>query len=131
MLDTNVVSDLMKQAIGRTAQRIALSDEDELCTSIIVVAELRFGLARRNMPHLFGRLEAVLAGLSVLPWDAPADMSYASMRAALEYGGLLIGANDMLIAAHALAQDCTLVTDNEREFRRVAGLRVENWLRAD
>lgn len=53
------------------------------------------------------------------------------MRAALEYGGLLIGANDMLIAAHALALDCTLVTDNEREFRRVPGLRVENWLRAD
>jgi len=75
------------------------------------------------------QLERVLSGLAVKAWDGPADRLYGEVRAELQRSGRLIGANDLLIAAHALALDCILVTDNEREFSRVPGLRVENWLR--
>lgn len=71
----------------------------------------------------------MLFGLSVRSWDAPADHVYGRIRADLQRRGQPIGSNDLLIAAHALALDCILVTDNEREFSRVPGLRVENWLR--
>jgi tRNA(fMet)-specific endonuclease VapC len=74
-------------------------------------------------------LEAILADIPVLPFDAPTDRAYARTRQALERSGASVSANDLLIAAHALALDCILVTDNEREFSRVPGLRVENWLR--
>ena len=67
--------------------------------------------------------------MSIEPFDAPADAAYAQVRAQLEAAGSPIGGNDMLIAAHALTIDCAVVTDNEREFARSGGLRVDNWLR--
>ena len=129
LLDTNILSDLIRNPHGVIAQRIADVGEKQVCTSIIVAAELRFGAAKRGSRRLSRQLETVLGGMEALPLDAPADGTYATIRARLERAGRTIGANDLLIAAHALALDLTLVTDNQREFSRVPGLRIENWLR--
>jgi tRNA(fMet)-specific endonuclease VapC len=98
-------------------------------TSIVVVAELKFGAVRKASKRLMHDIEAVLGSIEVLPFDTPADQTYARLRTELERAGTPISGNDMFIAAHALALDCVLVTDNEREFSRVAGLRIENWIR--
>jgi predicted nucleic acid-binding protein len=88
----------------------------EPVTSIIVAAELRYGAAKKGSLRLTRQLEAVLGAVDVLALEAPTDAAYGELRARLEEAGKLIGANDLLIAAHALALDHTLVTDNEREF---------------
>lgn len=93
-------------------------------------AELRFGAAKKGSTRLVAQLESVLSALEVLPFEAPADSIYADIRTRLEQAGQPIGGNDLLIAAHAIALGCTVVTDNQREFERVSDLRVENWLRA-
>lgn len=131
MLDTNAVSDLMYDPIGPVGQRMAVVGTGDIAVSLIVVAELRFGVAKSGSARLAAQLDRVLSGLAVKPWDAPADQVYGHIRADLQRRGQPIGGNDLLIAAHALALDCILVTDNEREFSRVPGLRVENWLRRD
>ena len=128
LLDTDIVSDLVRHPQGRAAARLAEVGEDAVATSIIVAAELRFGAAKKQSARLSQQLEAVLGALDVLALDRPADTTYAAARAALESAGTPIGGNDLLIAAHALALDMTIVTGNAREFGRVAGLRVENWL---
>jgi tRNA(fMet)-specific endonuclease VapC len=128
LLDTNVLSDLVRHPQGRVAQRIVDVGEAAVCTSIIVAAELRFGAIKRSAPRLTTQVETILAAMEVLPFDVPADGAYAQLRLSLEHSGQPIGPNDMLIAAHALASECVLVTANEGEFSRVADLRVENWL---
>lgn len=128
LLDANSVSELIKGAKGELARKVQRVGSRSICTSIIAAAELRFGYHRKGSSRLRRAVEDVIDRLTVRPFESPADFHYAELRAALERGGNLIGANDMLIAAHALALDCTLVTANEREFRRVPGLRVENWL---
>jgi tRNA(fMet)-specific endonuclease VapC len=129
LLDTNIVSDLVRNPAGRIAERIRRVGEGRICTSIIVVAELRFGAVKKASPKLTKQLEIVLNALDVLPFESPADKSYGAIRALLERAGKPIGGNDLLIAAQAAALGCTIVTDNEAEFSRVAGIRVENWLR--
>ncbi len=130
LLDTNILSDLVRNPQGRVADRIAALGDEAICTSIIVAAELRFGAAKRASERLTRQVERILAVMDIQPFDAPADSAYARLRAQLEAAGSPIGGNDMLIAAQALATDCAVVTDNEREFERIGGLRVENWLRA-
>lgn len=129
LLDTNVVCDLVRHPQGRIAERIREVGEDQVCTSIVVAAALRYGAAKKGSPRLTGQLQTVLAGLSILALDAPADEAYGSLRARLEKAGTPIGANDLLIAAQALALGYAIVTDNEREFGRINGLHCENWLR--
>ncbi|EKM99407.1 MULTISPECIES: type II toxin-antitoxin system VapC family toxin [unclassified Acidocella] len=129
LLDTNILSDLIRHPQGRVAEQIRRVGETEVCTSIIVAAELRFGAAKRGSARLATQLEAVLSALDIVPFEQPADESYGTIRAQLEQAGTPIGGNDLLIAAHAKALGCTVVTDNEREFRRVEGLACENWLR--
>lgn len=129
LLDTNIISDIVRHPAGRVANRVREIGPDQVCTSIVVAAELRFGEIKRGSRRLLVRVDEALAAVDVLPLEAPVDLLYGALRVDLERRGVPIGANDMLIAAHALALDCTLVTDNEREFSRVAGLRVENWLR--
>jgi tRNA(fMet)-specific endonuclease VapC len=129
LLDTNIVSDLIRAPQGRAASRIREVTEALVRTSIIVAAELRFGARKLGSPRLTERLEAVLGVLEIVPFAAPADAVYGQIRARLEQAGTPIGGNDLLIAAHAFALGDTVVTDNEREFGRVEGLRVENWLR--
>ena len=128
LLDTNILSDLVRHPQGVVAERIAAVGEAAVCTSIVVAAELRFGAAKRNATRLTDQVEAILAAMEVLPLDAPADRVYAELRWALEQSGQPIGPNDMLIAAQALAAEHILVTANVDEFSRVAGLQVENWL---
>jgi tRNA(fMet)-specific endonuclease VapC len=130
LLDTNIVSDLIRNPGGVINQRIRKVGEEQVCTSIVVAAELRYGATKRNSPRLTAQLEAVLGAIDVLPFAAPADAVYGSLRVRLEQVGRPIGGNDLLIAAHALALHHTLVTDNEREFARVPKLRCENWLRS-
>jgi tRNA(fMet)-specific endonuclease VapC len=129
LLDTNIVSDLARNPQGRVTRRMREVGEAQVCTSIIVAAELRYGSARRRLTRLTAQLEAVLDALDVLPFEAPADASYGTLRASLEQAGRPIGGNDLLIAAQALALRHTLVTANEREFARIDDLPCENWLR--
>jgi len=129
LLDTNILSDLVRNPHGAVAAKIAQVGEANVCTSVVVAAELRYGAAKKNSPRLTAQLEAVLGALEVLPLEAPADETYGDIRAILERQGLLIGPNDLLIAAQCRVLEYSLVTDNEREFRRVAGLEVENWVR--
>jgi tRNA(fMet)-specific endonuclease VapC len=84
---------------------------------------------KKKLPALSARIEEVLVVIDLLPLTSEADRHYGLLRTELETKGTPIGANDMFIAAHALATDCILVTDNVREFRRVRGLKVQNWLR--
>ena len=128
MLDTNIISDLVRNPQGKAAKRIAKAGEDSVCTSIIVAAELRYGCAKSGSARLLKAVEDVLAEIEVLPFDVPADVQYGAIRAELEGAGRLIGSNDLLIAAHAAATDATIVTANANEFRRLRGLKVENWL---
>lgn len=128
LLDTNILSDLMRNPAGKVAMRLSAVGEHAVMTSIIVASELRFGALRRGSQALIDRVDQVLSRLTVAPLAAPADQAYAELREALERSGLPIGANDMLIAAHALALDCIVVTANDREFRRISGLTVENWM---
>jgi tRNA(fMet)-specific endonuclease VapC len=128
MLDTNVISDLMKNPSGKAAKRIARVGEDNICTSIIVAAELRYGCAKKGSDRLLKSVEDLLAEIDVLPFEIPADAEYGNIRSELEIAGKPIGANDLLIAAHAMAVNATVVTANIDEFRRVRGLKVENWL---
>jgi len=128
LLDTNILSELVRHPQGTIAQGIARVGEDAVCTSIIVAGELRFGAAKRNAPRLTAQVEAILSAIEVHPFDTPADHEYARLRLHLEQAGAPIGPNDMLIAAHALAIESILVTANKGEFSRVPGLTVENWL---
>jgi tRNA(fMet)-specific endonuclease VapC len=129
LLDTNTVSDLVRNPQGRITQRLQKVGEAQVCTSIIVAAELRYGSTKKASPRLAGQLAAVLQALEILPFEAPADITYGLIRARLEQQGKPIGANDLLIAAQAVSLHLVLVTDNEREFARVYGLNYENWLR--
>jgi tRNA(fMet)-specific endonuclease VapC len=129
LLDTNAVSDLVRQPQGKVARHIRKVGEAQICTSIIVAAELRYGAARKRSPRLSAQLEAVLGALEVLPFETPADAAYGLLRTRLEQAGTPIGANDMLIAAQTIALGYTIITDNEKEFARVEGLPRENWLR--
>jgi tRNA(fMet)-specific endonuclease VapC len=129
LLDTNIVSDLVRNPQGVAAGKIARVGEDAVATSIIVAAELRYGAAKKASARLTRQLEAVLGAIETLPFEALADARYGDLRVALEKAGTPIGANDLLIASQALALDMVLVTDNVREFKRVRGLRMENWLR--
>jgi tRNA(fMet)-specific endonuclease VapC len=129
LLDTNIVSDLVRHPRGTISDRVSEVGEADVCTSIVVAAELRYGAIKKNSSRLTAQLEAVLGAIEVLALEAPVDAVYGVIRASLERTGQPIGANDLLIAAHALALGLTVVTDNEREFSRINGLRVENWLR--
>ncbi|MCW5694636.1 MAG: type II toxin-antitoxin system VapC family toxin [Pseudolabrys sp.] len=128
LLDTNIISDLIRNPRGKAAKRIAKAGDDAICTSIIVAAELRYGAAKSGSPRIAKAVEALLDEIGVLPFDAPADADYGALRVALEEAGTPIGSNDLLIAAHARAVDAVVVTANLAEFKRVRGLKVENWL---
>lgn len=129
LLDTNIVSAMVRDPHGRVAQRIRAVGENNVCTSVVVAAELRYGVTKKASARLTAQLEAVLTALEVLALETPVDAVYGEVRTQLERTGQPIGGNDLLIAAHALPLECTVVTDNEREFSRVEGLSVENWLR--
>jgi tRNA(fMet)-specific endonuclease VapC len=129
LLDTNILSDLVRNPQGRITDQIRAVGEAQIGTSIIVAAELRYGATKKGSPRLTAQLEAVLSRMEILPFEAPADTAYGTIRARLERAGTPIGGNDLLIAAQTIALGHTLVTDNEGEFARIDGLAWENWVR--
>ena len=129
LLDTNVLSQLIRDPRGPIAQRLATAGDAQVFTSVVVASELRFGARKKGSPLLTDRVERLLASIEVAPLEVGVDRIYGDLRHTLESSGQMIGANDLFIAAHALEQDATLVTDNVAEFKRVAGLHLENWVR--
>src|SRR5436305_3862931 len=125
LLDTNSLSDLLRNPGGRAARRLAVVGEATVCTSIVVACELRYGAAKKGSLALSERVEILLGSLEVLPLDKESDRHYAEIRSHLERIGETIGPNDLLIAAHTLALDLTLATENVEEFARVPSLSIE------
>lgn len=128
MLDTSILSDLIRNPHGAAVRRIAEVGESNVCTSIIVAAELRYGCAKSGSVRLTKAVADLLEEIDVLPFEPPADEVYGAIRSSLEAAGTPIGSNDLLIAAHAKSLGATIVTANTQEFGRVQGLAVENWL---
>ena len=128
LLDTNILSDLVRHPQGVVADRIAEEGERAVCTSIVVAAELRYGAAKSGSKRFAERVDLLLSALEILPLEPPVDREYATLRGHSARRGIPIGPNDLLIAAHALALDLGVVTANTGEFSRVPGLKVENWL---
>lgn len=128
LLDTSVISELLRNPRGTAAQALKRAGEATVCTSMIVAAELRYGSTKSRSEELKRRVESALAAIEVLAFDSPADHHYADIRDHLTRRGTPIGPNDLLIASHARSLGLTLVTANEREFSRVPGLAVANWL---
>jgi tRNA(fMet)-specific endonuclease VapC len=129
LLDTNILSHLVRQPQGSVAEKIAEVGETNVLTSVIVACELRYGAAKRGSRRLTRQVEAVLGALTIRALESDVERAYAAIRVALEKKGTPIGAHDMLIAAHARAIGAVCVTDNVAEFKRVPALKVENWLR--
>ena len=128
LLDTNAVSNLADAPAGPIARQIAKVGAENVATSIIVNAEIEFGLELKQSKRLRAQMEEVFSVLPILSFEQPADQRYGALRAELKRQGRPIGPNDLLIAAHALALDATLITTNVGEFSRVPGLKIENWL---
>ena len=129
LLDTNICIHLIKRKPERVLDRLRLIDINTVAVSSITVAELQYGVAKSAHQEQNGlALAAVLAPLGVEPFDDAAAAGYGTVRAALERAGTPIGSLDMLNASHALALGRTIVTNNAREFQRVAGLKLENWV---
>ena len=129
LLDTNILSNLIREPHGIIARRIAQVGELDVCTSIIVAAELRYGVAKKQSKRLSASLDAILEALEVLPLETPFDEMYGAIRAKLERKGEFVGPSDLIVAAQALSLGLILVTDNVREFSRVEDLTIQNWLR--
>ena len=128
LLDTNILLALARQPQGRVYTALRARLPQTACTSIVVAAEIHFGLQRGVSARLRQQMLSLLAAFDVLPLDAPVQLHYGEIRAHLEKTGQPIGANDLLIAAHARALGLVMVTNNLREFTRVPGLVVEDWL---
>ncbi|UCI09795.1 type II toxin-antitoxin system VapC family toxin [Mesorhizobium sp. B1-1-8] len=128
MLDTNIISDIIRNPAGKAAGAVAREGDSAVCTSIVVASELRYGCARKGSAKLLAKVEELLAEVPVLPLDVPSDAKYGALRADLEASGQIIGHNDLFIAAHACTLGVTLVTANIGEFSRIKDLKVENWL---
>lgn len=126
-LDTNICSYVLRRHPASMLERFASLDRGQVWLSAIVAAELRFGAAKLASIRFSAAVEAWLAGFDVRPWPAEATRHYANVRTALERAGQPIGNMDLLIAAHAMAEDSVVVTNNALEFLRVPGLAVEEW----
>lgn len=126
-LDTNICSYILRRQPPEMIERFTLLDRKQLWLSAIVAAELRFGALKRKSTKLQTAVEAWLAGFDVQPWSLDATHHYAQIRTSLEALGKPIGNMDLMIAAHAMAEDSVVVTNNAREFHRVPGLALEEW----
>jgi len=126
-LDTNICSYVLRRHPTAMLERFTGLNRQQVWLSSIVAAELRFGAVKLGVPRFTTAVEAWLAGFDVQAWPVRATEHYAQIRARLERAGTIIGAMDLLIAAHALANDSVLVTNNAKEFSRVPGLAVEEW----
>lgn len=126
-LDTNICSYILRRRPENMVARFSTLDPKEVWLSAIVAAELRFGVRKVGSPAFYAPVENWLAGFEVRPWPLDATHEYALIRSELEGSGQLIGTMDLMIAAHAKAEESVVVTNNAREFHRVPGLAVEEW----
>lgn len=127
LLDTDTCVYALKQH-AEVLRQILSHRRTELAISVVTEAELRFGAAKSNAAaKTLRKVEAFLLPFTILDFTSDEAEAYAGLRAKLERAGTPIGALDLVIAAHAVAQKLVLVTNNEREFARVAGLKLENW----
>ena len=130
LLDTDVFSAIARQSSKPAARRLAELESGSVALSVVTAAEIAFGLDKQPVGAVLAtRIARLQQVLSVLPLGPQAAPHYGRTRAELERRGKPIGPNDLWLAAHALAEDLTLVTGNTREFSRVPGLKHENWLR--
>lgn len=126
-LDTNICSYILRKHPARMLERFAALSPADLWLSSIVAAELRFGAAKLGAERFAATIEQWLSGFEIRPWPVDATHTYATARTTLEKRGEPIGGMDLLIAAHALAEDTVLITNNAAEFQRVPKLAVEVW----
>lgn len=126
MLDTDSVSYVIR-GVGKVALEMVRHLPSELCISSITAAELRYGADRKGSKRLHRLIDSFTAGITVEPFDARCAVHYGLLASELARRGSAMGDTDTLIAAHAVALKVTLVTNNEKHFRRVHGLKVENW----
>jgi tRNA(fMet)-specific endonuclease VapC len=128
LLDTNICIYLIKKRPASVLRHFDAYSAGDIGISSITVAELEFGVQKSRLPSQNQEaLEQFLLPLVILDFDQDAARAYGRLRAILETRGRLIGPLDMLIAAHALSRNLSLVTNNMREFSRVPGLKVLNW----
>ena len=128
MLDTNICIYIIRKKLDGILRRLQRRRVSDIGVSAITLSELEYGVAKSTKPQQNKlALAEFLAPIEILPYDDMAAQQYGELRADLERKGTPIGSLDMLIAAHALSLKCVLVTNNEIEFRRVPGLKVENW----
>jgi len=128
MLDTNILSDLIKNPFGKVAEHIRKLEPGMVCTNIIVAGELHYGVKKKSSLNLRNRITQILTIIPVLILGEQVSVTYGTIRADLEKNGLPIGVNDLWIAAHALTENKIIVTHNVREFGRVKNLKLESWL---
>ena len=128
LLDTNICIYIINRRPAKVFQHFSGRQIGEVAISSITGAELSFGVAKSGSPRNQAALDKFLAPLDILPFDEAAMRCYGPLRSQLERQGRPIGALDLLIAAQALALGCILVANNQREFKRVPGLRMENWV---
>ena len=128
LLDTNIVIYVIKNRPREVAE-VFNTNAGTMCISSVTLAELWYGVEKStSVKKNREALEDFISRLEVLEFSAKAASHYGEIRAELEKNGNVIGANDLLISAHARSESLVLVTNNEKEFNRVAGLRVDNWL---
>ncbi len=128
LLDTNICIYAINQRSDAVVERLKHEGKANLTTSTIVAAELAFGVEKSSRSETKQLLQLFLSGLHVLPWGESAIWHYARQRKLLRQAGTPIGEMDLLIASQALGDDLTLVTNNTREFERIEGLKLENWV---
>ncbi|MSP26230.1 MAG: type II toxin-antitoxin system VapC family toxin [Myxococcales bacterium] len=126
MLDTDTASYVIR-GFGNAAKNLTAHQPSEVCISAITLAELRFGADSRRSRRLNNAINGFTAGVDVAPFDGVAGAMFGKLRAQLEARGTPIGAFDTLIAAHAIALDVTLVSNNTKHFSLVRGLLITNW----
>jgi len=129
MLDTNICIYIIKNKPDSVLKKFETLTSFDVCISSIVLAELEYGAFKSKNPEKnFAAIDEFLSGVTIFSFNKYAAKEYGDIRAALEKQGLPIGMNDLLIAAHAKALNLILVTNNEREFKRIENLSVENWV---
>ncbi len=129
MLDTNICIYIIKRKPINVLKHFEFLQSGQLCMSAITFAELMNGAKKSNhIEENISRLDQLAEIISICPFDHKAAVIYGDVRSSLEKRGEIIGGNDLLIASHALSLDCILITNNEKEFKRIPGLKTENWV---
>ena len=128
MLDIDICSYIMREKPIQVLKRFDSYEMEQFCISVVSYAEFIYGVKKSSNPEKHQRLvENFILHVDIIPWDCSAAEHYGQIRKELESRGQIVGNMDLMIAAHARSQGMTIVTNNERHFGRITGLRIENW----